>query len=63
MHYMQFGLALATMGALWEYRIPLTSGPEWPSIELVADSAVPAVPAPWLRGDPADSLYRAAREG
>lgn len=62
MHYTQLGLALATMGALWEYRNPLIEGTTWSSVELVADSATASLPAPWLQGDPADSLYRAARE-
>ncbi len=62
MHYTQLGLALATLGALWEYRSPLIGGGTWPSVELVAESPASSVPAPWLQGDPADSVYRAARE-
>ncbi|HEY9013658.1 MAG TPA: hypothetical protein VIM84_01170, partial [Gemmatimonadales bacterium] len=63
MYYMQFGLALAMMGALWEYRIPLTEPRVWrASSTLSIDSSPPVIPSAWLRGDPADSLYRAARE-
>ena len=35
------------------------SGPE--SVGGVVAMATPAVPAPWLQGDPADSIYKAAR--
>jgi HEAT repeat protein len=64
MYSLRFGLALAAVSWLLDTWSPL----DWvrfdrlPAIELPADSADFSVPTPWLQGDPADSLYRSARE-
>ena len=64
MQYMQFGLALAAMAGLgdsWIY--PARDGLDrLPAVDAPAASWVPIVPAPWLQGDAADSVYRRARE-
>jgi HEAT repeat protein len=64
MQYMQFGLALAAIAGLGESWIhPLRSGLDrGPALEMPADSALRVLPAPWLQGDAADSVYRRARE-
>jgi HEAT repeat protein len=64
MQWMQFGLALAAMAGLGESSIhPVRSDLDRiPGIEVPADGLVPILPAPWLQGDAADSLYRRARE-
>ena len=64
MQYVQFGLALAAMAGLGESWIrPVGSNLDLiPTAEIPADSLVPILPAPWLQGDAADSLYRRARE-
>ena len=57
------GLALAGFLMLGRERQavpPLPQGPAGPQAAAAPDSSVP--PLPWLQGDPADSLYRAARE-
>jgi HEAT repeat protein len=62
MYRIQMALALAAFtgpgeswsGSTWSRLEPLAV------VELPADSA--RVPPPWLQGDPADSLYRTARE-
>jgi HEAT repeat protein len=61
---MQLGLAVAAAAGLAESWLPLpTFGFERrPTVEASFDSAGQVVPAPWLLADPADSLYRAARE-
>jgi HEAT repeat protein len=64
MQHMQFGFVLAAMAGLGESSIhPLSSDLDRvPAVEAPADSATPVVPAPWLQGDAADSVYRRARE-
>jgi HEAT repeat protein len=53
MYGMQFGIALAAV-------VALTGGS--PSPRSLTDRAAVTLPAPWLQGDPADSVYRSARE-
>ncbi|HEV7366258.1 MAG TPA: HEAT repeat domain-containing protein [Gemmatimonadales bacterium] len=64
MQYLQFGLALAAMAGLGESWIhPVRSDLDGiPAVEMAAYGLVAIVPAPWLQGDAADSLYRRARE-
>jgi hypothetical protein len=64
MQPMQFGLALAAIAGLGESWIhPIRSGLDRvPAQETPADSVLPVLPAPWLQGDAADSVYRRARE-
>jgi HEAT repeat protein len=64
MQHLQFGLALAAMVSLGDSWIhPRRSDLDWiPSLETPAESLVPILPAPWLQGDAADSVYRRARE-
>jgi TolA-binding protein len=64
MYGMQFGLALAAVGGLGDgFMLPPSVGFQPIAVaEAVADSMRLSAPAPWLRADPADSLYRAARE-
>jgi HEAT repeat protein len=64
MQYMQFGLALAAVAGLGDSWIhPLRSDLDRvPAQETPADSVAPVLPAPWLQGDAADSVYRRARE-
>jgi HEAT repeat protein len=56
------GLALASVLMLGREWQPAAPGPQGPAgaPQAAADSFLP--PAAWLQGDPADSLYRAARE-
>ncbi|MFL5403439.1 MAG: HEAT repeat domain-containing protein [Gemmatimonadales bacterium] len=63
MYSLQIGLAISAVLAWGSYGIPASS---WPLHHVVrldnwSDSSVRA-PAAWLQGDPADSLYRTARE-
>ncbi|RPJ53449.1 MAG: hypothetical protein EHM24_32870, partial [Acidobacteria bacterium] len=63
MYRMTFGMMLAAAAGLGRWGVPITDLPQGqgPAVEDSAPrSDVP--PAPWLQGDPADSLYRAARE-
>ena len=63
MYSLQFGLTLAAVTAVSGYPLTLgDAGFPLSHMEAVADSAIPRIPAAWLQGDPADSLYRAARE-
>ncbi len=63
MYSLQFGLALAAVTAVSGYPLTLgDSGFPLSHMVTVGDSAIPRIPAAWLQGDPADSLYRAARE-
>ena len=63
MFRLTFGMMLVAAAGLGRWGMPTTS-PAHGQGSAVEDSAprsdVP--PAPWLQGDPADSLYRAARE-
>src|SRR5512133_2904226 len=62
MHYLTIGLALGLA----------MSGKSWPRSDDVGANVSPAslgpdsiahrIPAAWLQGDPADSLYRSARK-
>ena len=63
MYRMTFGMMLAAAAGLGRWGVPTTALPQGqgPAVEDSAPrSDVP--PSPWLQGDPADSLYRAARE-
>jgi len=64
MQHLQFGLALTAVAGLGESgAYPLRSDLDRvPALEIPADSVGPVLPAPWLQGDAADSLYRRARE-
>ena len=64
MYGMQFGLALAAVVCLGDSLMLRPSFGFQPIAvaEAPADSMRLTAPAPWLRADPADSLYRAARE-
>ena len=63
MHSLQFGLALAAATAVSGYPLTLgDSGFPLSHMVAVADSTIPRIPDPWIQGDPADSLYRVARE-
>ena len=64
MYGMQFGLALTALASLGSgmVRGAETSAWEVRPAEVADDSIHVIAPAPWLRADPADSLYRAARE-
>ncbi|MFL5494560.1 MAG: HEAT repeat domain-containing protein [Gemmatimonadales bacterium] len=64
MYRMSSGLMLAAMMGLGEWWTPAHVLPR-DHASAVQDSArasEPSAPAPWLQGDPADSIYRAARE-
>lgn len=58
MYYLQLGLALAVMHA----HLDTPFGPAHRPDRLPAIAVSIPIPAPWLQADPADSLYRAARE-
>jgi HEAT repeat protein len=63
MYRMTFGMMLVAATGLGRWGAPITVLPQdqGPVVENSAPrSDVP--PTPWLQGDPADSLYRAARE-
>lgn len=62
MYVMQVGLALAASLALANGPSPRSLPDRVAGRDLPADSARLRLPAPWLQGDPADSLYRGARE-
>ena len=65
MYGMQLGLALAMLGATSEHAIVSSEfgiGRPVTTMGATVDSVAASIPAPWLQGDPADSLYRAARE-
>ena len=63
MYSSQFGLALAAATAVSGYPLTLgDSGFPLSHMVTVADSTIPRIPDPWIQGDPADSLYRVARE-
>ena len=60
---MQFSVALAIVAGLGEDRMPWAWDRVEPSrIEAPADLFRHSAPASWLQADPADSLYKAARE-
>jgi HEAT repeat protein len=64
MYRMSPGLVLAAMMGLGEWWMPAQGAPQ-DRAATAQDSVAAsenAVPAPWLQGDPADSVYRAARE-
>ena len=64
MDRMWLGLALGGMMAFGSREKPTMANRPEPASRAVQDSAAPAeaLPrAPWLQGDPADSVYRAAR--
>src|SRR5438128_9338598 len=57
-------LALAgvlVLGGGWRSALVVPQGPA-AAVQVAAGPADPRPPAAWLQGDPADSLYRAARE-
>ena len=61
---MSFGVALAgflALGGGWRSAPGFVQGPA-AAVQGTATPAEPLPPAAWLQGDPADSLYRAARE-
>jgi TolA-binding protein len=62
MHYLTIGLAiaLASTGKSWSRDEGV--GANISAVSLGADSIALRIPAAWLQGDPADSLYRSARE-
>ena len=62
MHAMQVGLALAASLALANGTSPRSLPDRGAGRDLPTDSAGLRLAAPWLQGDPADSLYRGARE-
>ncbi|MEA2714072.1 MAG: hypothetical protein QOK27_2033, partial [Gemmatimonadales bacterium] len=62
MYVMQVGLALAASLALANGPSPRSLPEPGAGRDFPADSARLRLPAPWLQGDPADSLYRGARE-
>jgi TolA-binding protein len=64
MYGMKFGLALAALAGLADGLMihPPAAFRPIQLLDAPADSTRPVAPAPWLRADPADSLYRAARE-
>ena len=63
MYSLQFGLALAAVTAVSGYPLTLgDSGFPLSHMVTVSDSEIPRIPDPWIQGDPADSLYRLARE-
>jgi HEAT repeat protein len=64
MYGMQVGYALAVMAGLSDGPMlqPGAGLHPFAAVEVPADSLQRLAPAPWLRADPADSLYRAARE-
>jgi HEAT repeat protein len=53
------GLALAAIGTS-HWWVPASVEPSAPAVQALSPGDVP--PPPWRQGDPADSLYRAARE-
>lgn len=61
MSRMPLGVMLATVMGLGGWWAPVAQGPA-AGVQGSTSQADPTPPAPWLRGDPADSLYRAARE-
>ena len=64
MQHMQFGLALAAIASLGGSGVHALRSDlgRVPPRETPADSVLPVLPAPWLQGDAADSVYRRARE-
>jgi HEAT repeat protein len=63
MFYLQLGMALAAVAAISGYPLSVEST-RFPvaAVQPTMDSVIPRIPAAWLQGDPADSLYRRARE-
>lgn len=64
MYRMSPGVVLAAMMGLGEWWVPARGAPQ-DRVATTQDSASTSersVPPPWLQGDPADSVYRAARE-
>ncbi len=59
MYRMQFVVVVVASAGLGGWWTPEGSQPRPP---VSAQASVEVPPAPWLQGDPADSLYRAARE-
>ncbi|HEX6107546.1 MAG TPA: outer membrane protein assembly factor BamD, partial [Gemmatimonadales bacterium] len=63
MYRMQLALALAATAGLGGWWLPGRAAlDQLPAAAQTAAAPVDAPAAPWLQGDPADSLYRAARE-
>ncbi len=61
MYRLQLGLAVATaIGAGWWS--PVRDAVAFHAIQGTAAEPAEEAPAAWLQGDPADSMYRAARE-
>lgn len=61
MSRMPMGVMLATVLGIGGWWTPAGQTPS-PSVQGSGPTSDSTPPAPWLRGDPADSLYRAARE-
>jgi HEAT repeat protein len=64
MYRMSPGLVLAAMMGLGEWWVPAQGVPQEraAAAQDSAGASERSVPPPWLQGDPADSVYRAARE-
>jgi len=64
MHVLTLGLMMAVLhlGGTRDSHESTMSGGQLRFLRVAADSAVPYLRPAWLQGDPADSLYRAARE-
>ena len=65
MYGMQFGLALAAVAGFSEelvFHPPVTDREQVVVLVVQDDSLRRSAPEPWLQADPADSVYRAARE-
>jgi HEAT repeat protein len=64
MYRMSPGLVLAAMMGLGEWWMPAQGVPQnrTATAQDSAGASERSVPPPWLQGDPADSVYRAARE-
>jgi TolA-binding protein len=61
MSRMPLGMLLAATVSLGGWWSPQTQAPGG-GVQDSTGIGDPIAPAPWIRGDPADSLYRAARE-
>jgi HEAT repeat protein len=62
MYPLQVALALLAVGGTGEHGTALTHHPVFPLSGEVIAEPTSDLPGPWIQGDPADSLYRLARE-